>query len=112
MNSIFNTVKSLLGIALDDTTFDPELLIHTNATLMVINQLGVGDRGFHIAGATETWDDFTKGRKDLELIKTNVYFRVRLAFDPPQNSFLVQSMEKQIAESDWRIEIYHNEEEE
>ena len=111
MNSILDSAKQMLGIGLGDCdyNFDQELIMHTNGVLMILNQLGIGPvAGFSITGNTETWDDFVGDRKDLELIKNVVYLRLRLIFDPPQNSFLVKSIEEQIKEYDWRLEVQHN----
>ena len=104
MESILGSIKQMLGISQDETNFDSELMLHINGALMIINQLGVGpSTGFIVFGKTQTWSEFLADRKDLELVKTAVYLRVRLMFDPPQNSFLVSSIQKQIEEFDWRI---------
>ena len=107
IESILQSTKQMHGIDLEDTSFDREILIHTNGALMIMNQLGVGLPGFTLTSASDTWADFIGDRTDLELIKTDVYLRVRLVFDPPQNSFLVDAIKKQIEEYDWRIEINH-----
>lgn len=108
MVSILDSIKQLLGIDVNDTSFDKELIIHINGALMILNQLGVGpEDGYLIVDKNNTWDEFVPGQKNLEAIKSSVYLRVRLIFDPPQNSFLVTSIEKQIQEYDWRIEINH-----
>lgn len=106
MESILTSIKQLLmGSCSDDASFDPELIIHINGALSVMTQLGAGpSAGFRISGATETWADFLGDRIDLDTVITDVYLRVRLLFDPPQNSFLVAAIENQIAEMDWRIE--------
>ena len=104
MVSILDSIKQMLGIGADDTNFDKELVMHINGALMVLNQLGVGPReGFSILDKTKNWEDFLEERKDLDLVQTDAYLRVRLVFDPPQNSFLAQAIERQIAEYDWRI---------
>lgn len=107
INSILDSIKQMLGIDSEDTNFDKELIIYINGALMIINQLGVGPNGYNIQDETNTWDEFLLDRTDLELVKSAVYLRVRLIFDPPQNSFLVTAIKEQIAEYDWRIEINH-----
>lgn len=97
----------MLGIDTTDTNFDRELVIYINGALMIVNQLGVGPSGYSIQDKTNTWDEFLIDRTDLELVKTCIYLRVRLVFDPPQNSFLVNAIKEQITEYDWRIEINH-----
>ena len=106
-NSILDSIKQMLGIDATDTNFDRELVIYINGALMIINQLGVGPSGYNIQDKTNTWDEFLLDRTDLELVKSAVYLRVRLIFDPPQNSFLVNAIKEQIAEYDWRIELNH-----
>ena len=107
--SILDSIKIMLGNSVDDTNFDTELIIFINGALSIINKLGVGPTGYKISNNSNTWDEFLGDRTDLEEVKTNVYLRVRLAFDPPQNSFLVTSIKEQIAESTWYIELYHKE---
>lgn len=103
-DSILDSIKQQLGIGLDDTSFDKELVLHINGALMVMTQLGVGpDEGFRITGINETWAQFLGDRTDLELVKSDVFLRVKLIFDPPTNSFLVNAINDQIKENDWRI---------
>lgn len=108
MVSILDSIKQLLGIDVNDNNFDAELIIHINGALMIINQLGVGPEFYSITDKSNVWEEFTQGRKDLEIIKSFVYLKVRLMFDPPQNSFLVDSIEKQISEYEWRITVQTN----
>ena len=107
--SILDSIKIMLGNSVDDTNFDAELIMFINGALAIINKLGVGPTGYKISNNSNTWDEFLGDRTDLEEVKTNVYLRVRLAFDPPQNSFLVTSIKEQIGESTWYIELYHKE---
>ena len=104
MVSILDSIKQMLGIRSEDEAFDKELIIHINGALMILGQLGVGPiGGYSIISKDNTWTEFIGTRTDLELIKTDIFLRVSLSFDPPQNSFLVNSMEKQLEEFDWRI---------
>lgn len=106
MDSILISIKKLLGIMEDDLSFDAELIIHINTAIAVLTQLGVGpETGFKITGDTEIWDSLIGVRRDLDSIKSVIYYRVRLSFDPPQNSFLVESLRKQCEELEWRIEV-------
>jgi hypothetical protein len=108
VDSILNSIKKMLGIAVADLSFDDEVIMHTNGALMIMTQLGVGPpEGFAISSDEETWSTFLGNRTDLNLVFTDTYLRVRLVFDPPQNSFLVAAIEKQIKEYDWRIEAWH-----
>ena len=106
MENILDSIKKLIGIDETDLNFDQELIMHINSVFMVLNQLGVGPvGGFKISSNEETWTDFVGARLDLESVKSYIYLKVRLLFDPPQNSFLVGSIEKQIEEHEWRLQV-------
>ena len=108
VESILDSIKVMHGIGDDDTSFDKELVMHINGALMVMTELGVGPiAGYSITGKDQTWTEFLQGRTDLDLVFNDVYLRVKLIFDPPQNSFLVTAIERQIKEYDWRIEAWH-----
>ena len=106
MENILDSIKKLLGIDEVDLNFDQELIMHINSVFMVLHQLGVGPvGGFKISSNEEAWADFVGIRLDLESVKSYIYLKVRLLFDPPQNSFLVGSIEKQIEEQEWRLQV-------
>ena len=106
MENILDSIKKLLGIDEADLNFDQELIMHINSVFMVLNQLGVGPvGGFKISSNEEVWTDFVGTRLDLESVKSYIYLKVRLLFDPPQNSFLVGAIEKQIEENEWRLQV-------
>lgn len=104
--SILNSIKSLLGPSVVYDAFDDQIIIHINSTLRILNQLGVGERGFFITGASETWDQFIpEDYEDFNDVITYTYQKVRLMFDPPQNSFLVTNIEKLCSELEWRLNV-------
>lgn len=106
MESILDSIKKLLGIGEDDHDFDDILIIHINSSLSILNQLGVGPQeGFKIYDFSETWSMFLGDSKNIEDVKTYVYLRVKADFDPPQNSFLVNTIEKKIEELGWRLNV-------
>lgn len=107
-SSILKSTKKVLGLSADYTAFDPDIIMHINAAFVILNQIGVGPTtGFMIEDDEAEWDSY--GLTDtayLNLVKTYVYLKVRLLFDPPGTSFLLTSMEKQIDEYAWRLEVY------
>jgi len=107
VTSILDSIKAMLGISTDDSSFDRELIIFINGALMILHQLGVGPVGYKIQDASNEWSEFLLNRDDLDSVKTVVFLRVKLLFDPPLNSFAVTSIKEQIAEYDWRISINH-----
>lgn len=104
--SILTSIKKLLGPTEDDTSFDVDIIMHINSAFFRLNQLGVGPAtGFFITDNTKTWEDFLESRTDLEAVKTYVYQKVRLVFDPPQSSFLVEAIKDAIKEFEWTINV-------
>jgi hypothetical protein len=102
--SILNTIKKLIGISEDDTSFDQDLIVHINSSLMSVSQLGIGPSGgIFITDELNKWSDLLGERTDLEAVKTYIYLKVRLIFDPPSNSFLVDAIKKEISEIEWRL---------
>ena len=106
-DSILYTIKSMIGgIVCDTGDFDVDLIVNINSAFSILHQLGLGPKkGFKIAGETETWTEFLGDDSHLEDAKTYVYLRTKLNFDPPANSFLVNSIEKQLTELEWRLNV-------
>lgn len=104
MESILTSIKKLLGIAEDYTHFDDDLVIHINSVFTVLTQLGVGPaEGFVIDDEEDVWSDFVKEDEIFEAIKSYTYLQVKLLFDPPTSSAVLDSMTRKIAEYEWRI---------
>jgi hypothetical protein len=105
-DSILRSVKKNLGLAESDDSFDQDVLTHINSVFADLNQLGLGPaNGFMIEGSEETWDSYLGGDPNLSSVKSYVYLRVRLLFDPPTTSYLVTAMEKQIEKAEWRLNV-------
>lgn len=105
-DSILLSIKKLLGISDDYTFFDEDVVMHINSVLMVLNQLGIGPAdGFAISNESDTWGDFIGDTQTLEAIKSYIYLKVRLMFDPPSSSFTISSIENQIKELEWRLNV-------
>ena len=103
MESILTSIKKLLGIMSDYTNFDDDIIIHINTAFAMLNQLGVGpEGGFMIVDANSRWEDYTT-EKNLNMVKTYIYLKVRLLFDPPTSSALIESINRTLSEIEWRI---------
>lgn len=103
-DNILSSVKKLCNIAEDDNSFDQDLIIHINTVLMTVMQEWHGmDSAFRIEDGTETWDDILGEDVNYEGLKDLVGLKVRLIFDPPSNSSVVQSMNEQIKDLEWRL---------
>lgn len=104
MESILTSIKKLLGITAEYTHFDTDLIVHINSVLMVLNQLGVGpEEGFFIEDESSSWIDFLGDNTKIELVKTYVYLKVKLLFDPPLSSAAIDSTNRLISEFEWRL---------
>lgn len=106
MESILTSIKKLLGIEEEYTQFDADLIIHINSVLSILTQLGVGpSEGFSIADKTAVWTDFVPGDARLSSIRTYVYLKVKLLFDPPLSSAVIESTKQLISELEWRLNV-------
>lgn len=104
--SILKTTKKLLQLNVDDTSFDTDVILHINAALAALTQLGVGPKaGFEIENDGAKWADFFGVDPTLNMVKTYVYLKVRLAFDPPQTGSLMDALQRQITETEWRLNV-------
>jgi hypothetical protein len=104
--SILNDVKTMLGVNLSDYNFDSDIITHINMALGIINQLGVGPSdGLVVADYTTLWSALLSSGPTLSLVKTYVYLKVRLVFDPPTTSYLIEAKERQFKELEYRISI-------
>ena len=102
MASILTSIKKRLGMEESDTQFDEDVIASINTSFMRLNQLAVGPaEGFIITDKNDEWSDFLGERKDLEGVKSFVYLKARLEFDPPQVGFLVDAIKEQITNLEW-----------
>ena len=103
-NSILRTIKKMLGLDLDHEEFDTDVIVHINAAMMILQQLGVGpEKGMFITGIGETWGDFFDSDQMLEGVKLYIYYRTRMTFDPPNNSYTMDSLQKSCEMLEWRL---------
>jgi hypothetical protein len=103
-DSILANTKKLLGLVDDYTAFDDDIIIHINSVFMILNQMGIGpENGFAIEDASATWDYFLDDDLRLSSVKSYMYLRVRMLFDPPTTSYLITAIKEQIQEIEWRL---------
>lgn len=107
MESILTSIKKLLGIAEEYEHFDNDIIMHINSVFMILTQLGVGpSKGFVITDSSASWDDFLpEGGEKLQAVKTYMYMKVRLMFDPPNSSAVMESMNRMVSEFEWRLNV-------
>ena len=106
MESILTSIKKLLGPEETDTQFDEDIIIYINSAIMRLNQLGIGpSEGYSIKDKENKWSELIGTRKDLDAVKSYIYLKVRLIFDPPQSGFLVDAIKSQITELESTLNI-------
>lgn len=112
-DSILQTIKQLLGISEADESFDPNIIVLINSVLNILSQIGLEEaNNFQIKGSSETWNELFRDRKDLEIVKTYICFKVKMMFDPPTSSAALEATKRVLDEQEWRIaNIYVNKEE-
>lgn len=109
MDSILDTVKKMIGVDLEDDSFDTDLIIHINSVFSALNHLGVGPlEEFSIEDNTKTWSDFIGETLNLGLVKSYMYAKVKLLFDPPSSSFAIESLNRVASEYEWRLNVISN----
>jgi hypothetical protein len=105
-DSILRTVRKMIGPSHDCDVFDVDLISHINTIFSTLNQLGVGPKeGYEITGETETWSDFIGSDKRFNAVKSYMYLKTKLLFDPPASSVVLASMEKLALECEWRLNV-------
>lgn len=106
-DSILDSTKKVLGLEADYTAFDIDIIMHINSVFSTLQQIGVGpSAGYAIEDDAALWSDFLGSDPRLNAVKTYMYLRVRLLFDPPQTSYGVEALKEQIKEHEWRLNTY------
>ena len=110
MNSILNNTKKILGIADTYTAFDEDIITHINTAFSTLTQLGVGPvEGYMIEDASDEWDDFVEDDLQYNAVRSYIFLRVRMLFDPPTTGYQLSAMENQIREMEWRLNSHREE---
>jgi hypothetical protein len=105
-DSILQSTKKLLGLPAEEDAFDLDIITHINSAFATLFQAGVGPlTPYEITDANDLWDAFIQNKAQINDVKTYVYLKVRLVFDPPANSFTITPVEKQLEELIWRLNV-------
>lgn len=105
-DSILVSIKKMLGLDDEYTPFDTDVLIHINNAFMTLCQMGIGPKdGFEVTDYHQTWSDFLTNDVMLGGVKTWVYLQVKMLFDPPANSFVMDAYKTQSDQILWRLNV-------
>lgn len=105
--SILESIKKTLGVPEDYDVFDPDILMHINTVFSTLNQLGVGPKEpFFVDDKADTWTQFlAEDPSVLAMVRSYVYIKVKLLFDPPTTSFAIDALKKTAEEYEWRLNV-------
>lgn len=105
-DSILMTIRKLVCGNPYADHFDTDLLVHINACFSILNQLGVGpENGFVVTDETQSWSSYSDNDRILNMVKTYVTLKVKKIFDPPLTSSVLEAMDKEIKELEWRLNV-------
>lgn len=104
-DSILNSIKELLGMTEEYKVFDRQIIIHINTVLRILNQLGVGSNTFRVVDESNVWSDFLLEQDNLDDVKDYVFLRVKILFDPPSVSSVLEAYKETIRELEWRLNV-------
>ena len=103
-DSVLSSTKQMLGISPEDTSFDVNVIMSINTALTILIDLGLTEVEDQIVTSDKmTWDELLGGRTDIEYVKTYIYQKVKLIFDPPTSTAAIDAMQRSISELEWRI---------
>lgn len=104
MDSILISIKKLLGIAEEYEQFDIDLIIHINSAFSTLTQLGIGpEEGFFIEDETTVWSDYVQDNNILGHVKTYVFLKTKILFDPPASATILEAYNRSILELEYRL---------
>ena len=105
-DSILMTIRKLVCGNPYADHFDTDLLVHINACFSILNQLGVGpENGFVVTDETQSWSSYIADNYILNMVKTYVTLKVKKIFDPPLTSSVLEAMDKEISQLEWRLNV-------
>ena len=103
-DSVLSSTKQMLGISPEDTSFDVNVIMSINTALTILIDLGLTEVEDQIVTSDKmTWDELLGGRTDIEYVKTYIYQKVKMIFDPPTSTAAIDAMQRSISELEWRI---------
>lgn len=104
-DSILTSIKKLLGIQEEYTHFDEDIIMHINSVFASLHQIGHSNKLFFITDDSALWSDYIGDEYNLQMVKSYIYMKVRMMFDPPQSSISADAIKENIEELEWRISL-------
>ena len=107
-SSILETVKKSLGLDANYDAFDADILVSAGTAILALKQIGVGNENFALVDGKQTWNDFIPDCLDGPAVAQYISQRVRLVFDPPSSSYVVDAISKNLDELLWRLNVEYD----
>lgn len=110
-DSILSSVKKLIGISEDDTSFDLDIILNINAAASTLFQLGVIDKPYTITSKEDIYTDMIPdGTEDIiNQVKMYFVYKTRLGFDSStMTGTVIEALKEMIAEAEWRMMVSFN----
>lgn len=110
-DSILSSVKKLIGISEDDTSFDLDVMLNINAASSTLFQLGVLQKPYTVTSKEDTYADLLPGGSEDVINQIKMYFvyKTRLGFDSSTLSgTVIEVIKDMIKEAEWRLMVSFN----
>jgi len=109
IDNILIDIKKLIGLLEEDDSFDVDVLININNAIDTLWELGVINKPYNRVQNDTTWTQiFGNECSQLDMIKTYIYLKTKLIFDPPLNASLLESLRENIRETEYRLNISYD----
>lgn len=103
---ILDTVKVMLGGPDLGESFDTDLLVHINSSAQTLIDVGlITKSGCTNVLKTTKWGDFLNDTTVLDFVKSYIYLKTKMVFDPPPSSYVSDALNRQLAELEFRIRL-------
>ena len=110
-NSILFSVKKLIGIPIEDKSFDLDIMLNINAASSTLFQLGVLKKPFTVTSEDDTYADLIPGGTEDVVNQIKMYFvyKTRLGFDSSTlSSAMIEVIKELSRETEYRLQISFN----
>lgn len=110
-DSILSSVKKLIGIPVEESSFDLDIMLNVNAASSTLYQLGVIKKPFTVTSKDDTYTDLIPGGTDDVINQIKMYFvhKTKLGFDSSTlSSTVIEVLKEMIREDEYRLQIAFN----
>lgn len=105
-DSILNTIKKMVGVGVDYSVFDVDIIVLINSALSTLRDLGIGPKeAFVVEDETQKWKDYILNINDFVDVKEYIFLKVKIMFDPPSSSYVLDAYKNRMSELEWRLNV-------